>query len=146
MDFLLHPWQLYVVILAGWINRQQQEVIEYLRTEIGSSGMVAVVVVSIPGRIAVALTAIVIAAVGAVGGPDVVLHDVPYAPAAEIEQAHAVARTHVVEHLVIPSGQDDSAGAVSQADVLDDPLPLRVIGGFYPSRGTRAIMVPSCLA
>lgn len=33
MDFLLHPWQLYVVILAGWINRQQQEVIDYLRTE-----------------------------------------------------------------------------------------------------------------
>ena len=33
MDFVLQPWQLYVVILAGWINRQQQEVIEYLRTE-----------------------------------------------------------------------------------------------------------------
>ena len=33
MDFILHPWQLYVVILAGWINRQQQEVIDYLRTE-----------------------------------------------------------------------------------------------------------------
>ncbi len=39
---------------------------------------------------------------------------------------NAVARTHVVEHLVIPSGQADSAGAVPQADVLDDPLPLRV--------------------
>ena len=33
MDFILQPWQLYLVILAGWINRQQQEVIEYLRTE-----------------------------------------------------------------------------------------------------------------
>lgn len=33
MDFVLQPWQLYLVILAGWINRQQQEVIEYLRTE-----------------------------------------------------------------------------------------------------------------
>ncbi len=33
MDFLLQPWQLYFVILAGWINRQQQLVIEYLRTE-----------------------------------------------------------------------------------------------------------------
>ena len=33
MNFLLQPWQLYLVILAGWINRQQQEVIEYLRTE-----------------------------------------------------------------------------------------------------------------
>ncbi len=33
MDFILHPWQLYFLILAGWINRQQQIVIEYLRTE-----------------------------------------------------------------------------------------------------------------
>ena len=33
MDFVLQPWQLYVVILAGWINRQQQEVVEYLLTE-----------------------------------------------------------------------------------------------------------------
>jgi putative transposase len=33
MDFILQPWQLYFVILAGWINRQQQEVIEYLITE-----------------------------------------------------------------------------------------------------------------
>ena len=33
MSFILQPWQLYLVILAGWINRQQQEVIEYLRTE-----------------------------------------------------------------------------------------------------------------
>jgi putative transposase len=33
MEFILQPWQLFLVILAGWINRQQQEVIEYLRTE-----------------------------------------------------------------------------------------------------------------
>jgi putative transposase len=33
MSFIIQPWQLYLVILAGWINRQQQEVIEYLRTE-----------------------------------------------------------------------------------------------------------------
>ncbi len=33
MDFILQPWQLYFVILAGLINRQQQLVIEYLRTE-----------------------------------------------------------------------------------------------------------------
>jgi transposase InsO family protein len=33
MAFILQPWQFYVVILAGWINRQQQDVIEYLRTE-----------------------------------------------------------------------------------------------------------------
>ena len=33
MSFILQPWQLYFLILAGWISRQQQEVIEYLRTE-----------------------------------------------------------------------------------------------------------------
>ncbi len=33
MTFVLRPWQLYLVIVAGWIHRQQQEVIEYLRTE-----------------------------------------------------------------------------------------------------------------
>src|ERR1700722_2754411 len=33
MHFVLQPWQLLLAILAGWIHRQQQEVIEYLRTE-----------------------------------------------------------------------------------------------------------------
>src|SRR5450755_1565865 len=33
MNFVLQPWQLLLAILAGWINRQQQEIIEYLRTE-----------------------------------------------------------------------------------------------------------------
>src|SRR5258707_9298854 len=33
MNFALQPWQLRVVILAGWSNRQQQQVIEYLRTK-----------------------------------------------------------------------------------------------------------------
>ena len=33
MDFVLQPGQLLLVILAGWINRQQQQVIDYLRTE-----------------------------------------------------------------------------------------------------------------
>lgn len=33
MAFILQPWQLVLVVLAGWINRQQQEAIEYLRTE-----------------------------------------------------------------------------------------------------------------
>ena len=33
MSFLLQPWQLLTLILAAWINRQQQEAIEYLRTE-----------------------------------------------------------------------------------------------------------------
>jgi hypothetical protein len=33
MSFVLQPWQLLFVILAGWVNRQQQQVIDYLRTE-----------------------------------------------------------------------------------------------------------------
>ena len=33
MSFVLQPWQFYLVILSGWMNRQQQEVIAYLRTE-----------------------------------------------------------------------------------------------------------------
>ena len=33
MKFVLQPWQLMLLIFAGWISRQQQEVIEYLKTE-----------------------------------------------------------------------------------------------------------------
>ena len=33
MNFVLQPWQFYFVILASWINRQQQEAFEYMRTE-----------------------------------------------------------------------------------------------------------------
>ena len=33
MKFILHPSQLLLVILAAWIHRQQQDVIDYLRTE-----------------------------------------------------------------------------------------------------------------
>ena len=33
MNFVLQPWQLLLAILAGWSNRQQQEIIECLRTE-----------------------------------------------------------------------------------------------------------------
>jgi hypothetical protein len=29
MNFVLQPWQPLLAILAGWSNRQQQEVIEY---------------------------------------------------------------------------------------------------------------------
>jgi hypothetical protein len=28
-----HAWQILVVALAGWLNRQQQDVIEYLQEE-----------------------------------------------------------------------------------------------------------------
>ena len=33
MSFVLQPWQLLLTILAGLINRQQQEIIDYLRAE-----------------------------------------------------------------------------------------------------------------
>ena len=33
MDYVLHPWQFLLIGVAGWINRSQQEAIEYLRTE-----------------------------------------------------------------------------------------------------------------
>ena len=33
MSFIFQPWHLCLVVLAGWANRQQQEVLEYLRTE-----------------------------------------------------------------------------------------------------------------
>jgi hypothetical protein len=33
MNFVLQPGQLLLAILAGWRNRQQQEIIESLRTE-----------------------------------------------------------------------------------------------------------------
>ena len=33
MTLILQPWQLLLLILAGWINREQQDAIEYLRTE-----------------------------------------------------------------------------------------------------------------
>jgi len=29
MNTMLHPWQLLIVALAGWLNRQQQAVVEY---------------------------------------------------------------------------------------------------------------------
>jgi len=34
MGFVLQPWQLLLVILAGWINQQQQQISEFQRTEI----------------------------------------------------------------------------------------------------------------
>ena len=34
MSFILYPWQLLLVILAGWVNREQQQIIDFQRTEI----------------------------------------------------------------------------------------------------------------
>ncbi len=33
MNHILQPWQLFLIILVGWVHRQQQQAIEYLRTE-----------------------------------------------------------------------------------------------------------------
>ena len=33
MKELLPPWQLLLLVLAGWVNRQQQDVVEYLLAE-----------------------------------------------------------------------------------------------------------------
>ena len=33
MSFVLQPWQFLLVILAGWINQLQQQIIEFQRTE-----------------------------------------------------------------------------------------------------------------
>ena len=34
MRLILHPWQLPLVILAGWINQQQERIIEFQHREI----------------------------------------------------------------------------------------------------------------
>ena len=33
MSFILQPWHVFFMFLAGWVNRQQHEIIAYLRTE-----------------------------------------------------------------------------------------------------------------
>src|SRR2546425_149737 len=33
MNFVLQPWHFLLIGVAGWINRSQQQAIEYLRTE-----------------------------------------------------------------------------------------------------------------
>lgn len=33
MSFIRQPWHFALVLLAGWINGEQQQVIKYLRTE-----------------------------------------------------------------------------------------------------------------
>jgi len=33
LNYIRQPWQLLFMMLAGWVNREQQETIEYPRTE-----------------------------------------------------------------------------------------------------------------
>ena len=39
MNFVFQPWQLLVLILVGWVSRQQQEVIEYLQRVVEKEGL-----------------------------------------------------------------------------------------------------------
>ena len=34
MNFILKPWQLFFLILSGWVNRRQQEIIEFQNAQI----------------------------------------------------------------------------------------------------------------
>ena len=34
MHFVLQPWQFFFVILVGWVNREQQEIIEFYQTQL----------------------------------------------------------------------------------------------------------------
>jgi hypothetical protein len=34
MSFILHPWQLLLVILVGWVHREQQKIIEFYQAEL----------------------------------------------------------------------------------------------------------------
>jgi hypothetical protein len=34
MHFTLQPWQFYIVILVGWVSREQQKVIDFYRLQV----------------------------------------------------------------------------------------------------------------
>ena len=34
MNFVLHPWQLLLMIFASWVHREQQKIIEFYQTEL----------------------------------------------------------------------------------------------------------------
>ena len=34
MSFILHPWQFFVVILVGWVQREQQKMLEFYRVQV----------------------------------------------------------------------------------------------------------------
>ena len=33
MEFVLHPWHVLLLTVSGWINREQEQIIEYLLAE-----------------------------------------------------------------------------------------------------------------
>ena len=93
---------------------------------VGSAREVAVVIVCVPGWIAVFATTVVVGAVRPVEGKDVVLDYIISATTPEEHDAHAVENADIVEHLVVVARQDDPCGLVGKADVPGDALPLRV--------------------
>ena len=34
MSFLLQPWQLFFMVLASWVHREQQKIIEFYQTQL----------------------------------------------------------------------------------------------------------------
>ena len=34
MSFLLQPWQLFFMVLASWVHRDQQKIIEFYQTQL----------------------------------------------------------------------------------------------------------------
>jgi putative transposase len=34
MSFILHPWQFFIVILVGWVHREQRQIIEFYQTQL----------------------------------------------------------------------------------------------------------------
>ena len=34
MNFVLQPWQFFVVILVGWVHREQQKIIEFYQAQL----------------------------------------------------------------------------------------------------------------
>ena len=34
MNFILRPWQLFLMILAGWVHREQQKVIDFYQAQL----------------------------------------------------------------------------------------------------------------
>ena len=36
MHFFLHPWQLLIAVLAGWVHHEQQKIIQFYQAEVNA--------------------------------------------------------------------------------------------------------------
>ena len=34
MSFILQPWQFFIVVLVGWVHREQHKIIEFYQTQV----------------------------------------------------------------------------------------------------------------